>query len=152
MGHSESFDLFEYSYSFTMSDSEDGHSDIEFDNFGRYDDSEGDLDEIAQVLDDHQGRASEDPDEELSTDSNEDDDTPQLPQQDGLGTSSKQPRVENAELAGISPLIVPLLQAGYSAWRAEKGNKRKKVWKDILRDFISKLAFWTFAPHRRDSL
>lgn len=121
-----------------MSDTEDGESDLAYDEFGGYDDSEGDLDEIAeQVLGDDHGGVSEDRDDEDTgiIDSEEDDEhIAELPGQDVPGTSSKKASIDDAEFAGISSLILPLLRSGYLAWKAERGNKRKKVWKDILRD------------------
>jgi hypothetical protein len=114
-----------------MSDSDDGLSDGGYPDSAFYDGSEGDQDEIARDLDEEDDGSVQDPeDAESSKLDDDDDDPPEVTP----GPSVQQPNKKGEEVPGISGLVLILLRAAHPAWVAEKGSKRKKVWKDLLRE------------------
>jgi hypothetical protein len=94
-----------------------------------YEGSEGKLDQIARDLEEDEDGSIQDPEDAAShppDDDNED------PPEDAPGPSIQHPHNMTEQVPGISSLVLLILQVGFPAWTAEKGKKRRKVWKDIL--------------------
>lgn len=125
-------DLFQYpAISVKMSDSEDGLSDGEYPESPLYDGSEGDLDEIARELGEEEDGMLEDTED---SEDDEDDMPEDPPDDDAPGLSTAPPSNLVEEVPGISSLVLLVLKAGHPSWMAERGSKRKKVWRDLLKE------------------
>lgn len=119
-----------------MSDGEQGPSDTEFGESEFYNGSEVDQDQVDRDLDNGAEDSSEDDSDE--SDDSDTDDSPDLDAaQDDLSPSSAQQSSTVDEVPGISPLALISLKAGLPSWKAEKGNKKKQVWRGLLKELRS---------------